>query len=132
MKQVEEIDELEIRETLDEEEIRLSRWVHEGFDFVGGPSEHLLARIDFAARSAIRRRQLFRLASRMAAVAAIAVLVFGGLFWSIRRPALSKSLAKTIVKGHEASEQLTTFVLANQGLDRDSYFAEDETDSLWL
>ncbi len=106
-----------------EEELRVAVCIREGFAGVGGPSEASIVRIRFAARQSARRRQASRVLRHLAAVAAVALLVVGGLALNARRQAAATTIA---------DDQLTNFVLAYQGLDQDSYFTTDSTDSLWF
>lgn len=120
-------------DALEKELSELAPLVRRGFDRAGGPSAQTEEAIRAEARRALAQRGAparfaWARPRRLAAAAALALLLGGSAHLFVDRQPRRADVAKT----DESAASFASLLLEIQGLNEESFFRAEGTESLWL
>jgi hypothetical protein len=108
-------------------------FVKAGFDSIGGPSRRVLDVIHAEAERHVKMRSLWLFRHFRALAAAASLAIIAGAIWNIYLPAAKPAdiTSQRTVKV-SSTDEYAEELLAIQGMDQDTFFNPEESESSWL
>lgn len=111
----------------------LAPLVKAGFDSVGGPSQRVLDVIHAEAERRVRARSFWVSRHFRALAAAASVAIVAGAVWNLCQPAPNPGdIAATQTVRAASTDEYAEELLAIQGMDQDTFFNPEGSESSWL